>query len=303
MSTMTNDHALIQLASKINAAIGVVNRRGYELPAEYVAAHAAEKEAARLAIEGPPVLGAVPTKVKDVEAFIVDHADKLVRHEQVAAVAAQVRDNAKRTAYRVMQQEVTTYLAKVCDDFDEHLEEFRRLLEVAPREVSSQTTGKEYEQHAELMRAAEALTVDLTDRAQLSLLTDEIEGTGGQALWLVLDPRGETTIWAVRDALAEFSGRVPQGIDEWARINEMGCQMARGGGEAAARVARQQALIVAGANAADRGMLDKTYDEARKLPGVIINIPDADMGYVDSYDPMRETRALVAPPEVHPVAS
>lgn len=276
---MTTSQALDHIVGEnVSQAIDVVQRRGYSLPTAYTSSNAVAVAAMTLTGSQAPNLPTLPTKAKEVDAWVADRTQALLVAERQREVAQDLADRARRTAMAVVVDELPVYLGKVCDEFDVHLEDFRRLVKVAPSRISSQMTGEQFEQHAELLRTVEALTLDAMDRARLALPTGEQQDTNGNAMWLILEPADTTTIQTVRDLLGEFSSHFPQTITDWARVDALGCKMARGG-DVARRVFQFATLVQASGNARDGGLLDKSYGEARDLVGPQVLITGHDRGW------------------------
>jgi hypothetical protein len=262
MSTMS-DLDMSTLVGKLNQVTGIANSRGWDLPPEYVKATAIAREAASImnagAFDAP-----LPTEAGRVAAYITATAKARLEQREARLVAAELNSRARRDALRAINDAAPSYAAKIIDVFAEHQHEFEQLLPTAPREVDARTTADQVEQHQALLRVVEDLTTAAQHRAMLGSAIDEVEAGASDPVWLVLDPRGSATLFAIRALLADMRGRLPATVDEWARVSALGMAMARGG-DMVKRQERFGMATFASSNGPDGGLQDKTVDAALRL--------------------------------------
>lgn len=261
MSEQSVEYAALQRNTE--ATMAVAGTRSYPVPAEYVNNRQLSRAAEQVLNEQAPA-AVLPDKASDVEGWVTKVAAERVQWRENRAVAAELLASTTREAMRVAVGAAPAYTLRVVEDFEPLLEDFRRLLDIAPREVGGHTSPEDFNRYGELMRAVDALTVTAMDRGRLALLTDEGEDLGTDSVWLVLDPRGIASIQQVHAVLAEFRSRLPTTLEEWERFERLGLRMAALG-EVPARRARFNAAVVGNSKSADMGMLDRSIDEASAL--------------------------------------
>lgn len=262
---MDTDTGLTMIAERVRSATSVAYARGYEPPPEYVEVQRVATEAARVRDEPAPAIPSPPTDPKKVAEWCDELAAARVASGERKSVAAELYERVNRTAMRLVVEAVPGWVVRVCDEFDAAVAEFEHLAVRAPHEVVSSMSPDESAQHLELLRAAEALGQAALARGQLALVNDEGDQIGrGGALWLILDPRDEATLFTVSDALRAFAGRFPSTITEWQSVASIGLRMARPG-EVGWRRERFAQLLHFGGMGPDGGMHDKTFAEATEM--------------------------------------
>jgi hypothetical protein len=261
---MNPEQTLIHYKSKANEIISVGQQRGYDLPTEYTTAAALGAEAARVAQEPAPVIG-TPKDAKDVAATITKAAKARLEHREAQAVAAELEANCARVAINAALAVAPSYAAKVCGEYAELLTTFTKLLGTAPQAISGHTSPEEFLQHAELLRARDALAIAYAHRGILAPHIEADEGIAGtNAIWLILDPTPDTSLSEIRSALTDYAHTMPTTVEDWTRIARLGTSMAKPG-EAAARIAGLAQATLAASKTHDGGMAERTYGQALAL--------------------------------------
>jgi hypothetical protein len=136
-------------------------------------------------------------------------------------------DAAERTALRVALAETTHHIQRLQTEFADAVAEFERLITEAPAALSQHTTSAGLEAHRELLKATDALTAAGADRLRLAFASMEFDDIPrGGIVWLVLDPKPDSTLFAVRELLTEYANALPTTIDGWQRAAAVGLGMA-----------------------------------------------------------------------------
>jgi hypothetical protein len=261
---MNTDTELIAVGERCRTAVSVAYSRGYEPPAEYVEATRVAAAAQKIANEQLPATPAPPTDPKDVGGWCDEVAAARVAHGERTRVAAELHDRVNRVAMRAVVAVVGDWIARVCDEFAGEVAAFEELVASAPHDVTSSMGNDEFAKHAELLRAVEQLSSSAFARAQLAVAAEEGDEIGRDgAMWLLLDPRPEATLFGVNQTLRDFTS-FPTSIDDWQRFVSIGVRMA-GQGEVGARRDRFARFLHVNGMSASGGMLDMTFGEAGRL--------------------------------------
>lgn len=258
------DTEIAMIGERVRTATSVAAQRGYQPPTDYVTWQKVAAEAARVRDEPPPAVPAPPSDPKTVGAWCDEFAAALIAHRERKAVAGELFDRCNRTAMRAIVESVPDWVGMVCVEFDSEVEEFARLVGTAPHAVNGSTTPEEFALHRQLLRATESLTQAALARGQLALVNDEGEHIGKDgALWLLLEPKPEATLFGVNQLLKDIAG-FPVDIEQWSRCNEVGMRMARPN-EVGPRRERFAMLLNANGMSPSGGMTDVSFDKATEM--------------------------------------
>lgn len=258
MSEYTINMARIQQHARVLLAVG--STLGIEPPAEYQRLRLIEQEASQIArLADAPV--ALPVTADKLTAHITKAANERVTQREARAIATTMAESANRDALRLMLNEAPRILDALQDRFASAVEEFRTLSATAPHQVTSYTSADEFAQHASLLRAVDALTMDAANRIEVGVTIGE-DNPGSELLWSILDLNHNVSVFGVRALLDDYAGRLPRTIDEWLTVLPFGLSLA-GQFDIGGRSQRfHGAAAAAGYTSPDGGMLDRTYGEA-----------------------------------------
>ena len=216
MSAPTIDLQRELALDRVRDVFTIARRRGWELPAEYLAAVELRDAATAVATAPEPVGGPIPT-AKDAAAWIKRLADERTRWRESRTVAAQLRNMAgaghrrrwpwrRRRVYRRPMRRVRGHRR--------HVHPPGRHRTAHPVRVRSRAA---LEAHSELLRTVTALSLAARDRAVLALLSGEGADLGrAGAVWLIADPTTPTVdVDTVVAAVQATHTALPSTLQQW----------------------------------------------------------------------------------------